>query len=78
MILSNMVYVCVCVNEETEVARGLIALLGYDARERQEKHENTVTFTFTLFFLTGKRDFERKKSAKLFLCVFLSIVALRT
>lgn len=69
MILSNMVYVCVCVNEETEVARGLIALLGYDARERQEKHENTVTFTFTLFFLTGKKDFERKKSAKLFLCV---------
>lgn len=71
MILSNMVYVCVyvCVNEETEVARGLITRLGYNARERQEKHENTVMFPFTLFFLTGKKDFERKKSAKLFLCV---------
>lgn len=48
MILSNMFFVCVLVDEETEVARGSIALLGYDARERQDRHENTVKFTFAV------------------------------
>lgn len=60
--ISSITFVCVFVDEDTAVARGWVARLGYGAGERQAKHQDQVSgFPLRFTFSSTLLDWRKKR-----------------